>query len=139
MKAKSLWLALFMLGLLAVAGCQTAAPEPTGPKVIEASDDAAIQDALPKDFIVEGTVSAIDAGDEVIAIHFAGTEKSGFYAVVLDRGRDAVEKVYGLGLQKLLHLPIRVTGKVTLYRGKPEIIINNPNQITIDAVAPATS
>jgi DNA/RNA endonuclease YhcR with UshA esterase domain len=121
------------LALATVTGCQT-----IGPKIISASDDAAIQDALPKDFTVVGTVSGIDDGDEVIAIHFAGTEKSGFYSVVLSRGRDDVEKVYGPGLKTLLGKDIRVTGKITLYRDKPEIIISKPEQIEVlGDVAPA--
>jgi len=124
------------LGVATVTGCQTVAP--AGPKIISASDDAAIQDALPKDFTVAGKVSGIDDGDEVIAIHFDGTEKSGFYSVVLSRGRDDVEKVYGPGLKTLQGKWIRVTGKVTLYRGKPEIIVSKPDQIeVIGDVAPA--
>jgi DNA/RNA endonuclease YhcR with UshA esterase domain len=115
-----------ILGLSGLVGCQTA-----GPKVIDASDDAAIQNTLPQNWTVAGTVSSVDASQSVIAIHFAGTDKSGFYAVVLERGMAAVEKVYGDGLKALNGKSISVTGKVTLYRGKPEIIISDPKQIVV--------
>ena len=129
MKTKSSGFNLLLvsvLGLSGLVGCQT-----SGPKTIDASDDAAIQDALPKDVTVAGTVSSIDAGESVIAIHFTGADKSGFYAVVLSRGREDIEKVYGAGLKNLAGKSIRVTGKVTLYRGKPEIVINGPTQIVV--------
>jgi DNA/RNA endonuclease YhcR with UshA esterase domain len=32
---------------------------------------------------------------------------------------------------------VRVTGRVVLYRGKPEIVIATPDQLTIDPVQPA--
>ena len=119
------------LVLLAACACALAGCQSSGTKVISASDDAAIQDALPKDVSVVGTISSIDVSDSVISIHFTGADKSGFYAVVLTRGRDGMEKAYGTGLSSLNGKTIRVTGKVTLYRNKPEIVINESTQVSV--------
>ena len=113
-------------GLVGLIGCQSSSSS-----AINASDDAAIADALPKDIHVIGTVSSIDAGGEVIAIHFVGTDKNNFYAVVLGRGRDAMEKAFGSGVGSLKDKTIEVTGKITLYRGKPEIVLNGPDQVVV--------
>jgi DNA/RNA endonuclease YhcR with UshA esterase domain len=99
--------------------------------LIDATDQAAVQDAMPKDFIVAATVNDIDVTDSVISIHFAGTEKSNLYAVVLRQGRDEITAAYGDGLEKLKGKSIRIVGKIVDYRGKPEIVISKPEQITI--------
>ena len=125
-----------ILGLVAaalLAGCQSSGTGPAGPVVIEAADDAAIAAALPKDFTVRGSVSRIDVSDEVIAIHFAGTDKNGFYAVVLSRGRDAMETAFGPGLKRLQGQTIDITGKITLYRGKPEMVLSDAKQVQVEA------
>ena len=51
----------------------------------------------------------------------------------LPRNRDAVERVYGTGLQSLAGKRIKVTGKVVDYRGRPEIVIATPEQIVVVA------
>lgn len=129
-------LLLPILSLAGLGGCCCSNPAPTGPKTILASDDAAIQDALPKPVTVSGAVSSIDVGDDVISVHFVGADKSGFYAVVLARGRDAMEQAFGQGLKNLQNKQINVTGQVTLYRGKPEIILSKPDQVVVVGPAP---
>src|SRR5262249_53670688 len=73
-------------------------PADRGSKLIDASDAAAVVAALPKEVPVLGKVEEITAKGDVLALRFAGTEKSHFNAVVLKRNREVLEKVYGDGL-----------------------------------------
>ena len=71
------------------------------PAVIDAIEKDAVLAAMPHVVNVCGTVSQIKDSDGNLAINFNGTEQSQFYAVVLKRNREAVEKVHGEGLKSL--------------------------------------
>lgn len=114
---------------LAIAGgCATA---PTGPPVLNASDPAAIQGAMPTVTVV-GEVEKTSESGSVLIINFKDTDKSQFYAVVLEADREAVNAGFGGDVAKAITgKTVRVTGRVVLYRGKPEIIISRPEQLVV--------
>jgi len=101
------------------------------PVAIDATDKAAVLGAMPQEVTVAGTISDIKDNDGVVMINFTGTDKSQFYAVVLKRNREAVEKVHGEGLKSLEGKHVKVTGRIVEYREKPEIIVSLPEQIAL--------
>ena len=86
---------------------------------------------MPQVVVVTGTIHDIKDSGGVCMINFSGTEKSQFYAVVLSRNREAVEKVHGELLKSLDGKWVQLTGKIVEYHEKPEIIISLPEQITM--------
>ena len=106
----------------------SAAPQP---KVVDVADAAAIEAAMPHDVTVAGTVSEIKGNENAATINFKGTENSRFYAVVLKRNRDAVEKGFGEGLKSLVDKNVQITGKIVEYRQTPEIVVSAPSQIVV--------
>jgi DNA/RNA endonuclease YhcR with UshA esterase domain len=123
-----------LLVLSAVVGCSTMAgpsTQPAAPMVIHATDKAAINAAM-MGVTVEGVVDNVSVTDSVITINFQGTTDSQFYAVVLASGRQAVLAAFGNDLSAAITgKTVRVTGSVVPYRGRPEIVINNPEQLTV--------
>jgi DNA/RNA endonuclease YhcR with UshA esterase domain len=107
------------------------------------TDKTAIQSAIPHEVVVAGTVSEIKDIQGAATINFNGTEKSQFYAVVLKRNQETVEKVHGEGLNSPEGKHIQITGKIVDCRKRPEIIISAPEQIAASgetkpgAVAPS--
>src|SRR5262249_51556123 len=90
---------------------------------IDATDKAAVDAAMPREVVVMGTIDSIKDNQGATAINFKGTEKSQFYAVVLSRNREDVEKTHGEGLKSLVGKTVKVTGKVAEYRDRPQIIV----------------
>lgn len=106
--------------------------------VIKASDKAALEAAKDKEATVEGTVSAAawSASGKVMNIRFEGAEESGFVAVVFQRERAAFDKVFdGDTAKTLAGAKVKVTGKVGTFRDKPQIILNKPDQVKVEAKA----
>jgi DNA/RNA endonuclease YhcR with UshA esterase domain len=99
------------------------------PTIIEATDKDAVLAAMPQIVNVCGTVSQIKDNDGNLAINFNGTEQSQFYAVVLKRNRDSVEKVHGEALKSLDGKKVQISGKIAMYREKPQIVVSLPEQI----------
>src|SRR6476469_8403625 len=89
-------------GVSCVALAETAQKPAPRPAAIDVTDKSAIQSAIPHEVIVTGTVGEIKDIQGVATINFNGTEKSQFYAVVLKRNREAVEKIHGTGLKSLI-------------------------------------
>jgi len=110
----------------AVTGCAS-----SGPMVINASDKAAVQSAMPT-VIAVGVVDKVTSTDSVVTINFKDTKDSQLYAVVLSAGRAAVEKAFNGDIAKAITgKTVHVTGKVVLYRNVPEIVISKPEQLVV--------
>jgi DNA/RNA endonuclease YhcR with UshA esterase domain len=126
-KAVGLFAAMLMT-LAAASGCSQTADSP---RVLDATDPAAINSAMPT-VIVTGQVANVQDSDSVVMINFKGTEKSRFYAVVLGANRQALTTAFGGDIAKAINgKSVRVTGKVVLYRGRPEIIISKADQLVV--------
>jgi DNA/RNA endonuclease YhcR with UshA esterase domain len=109
-------------------------------KVIDAADKAAVEAAMPHERTVIGTVDGIKDSDGVTVLTFRGTEQSQFTAVVMKRNLEAVEKTFGEGLKSLDGKQIMIKGKLVDYRGKPQIVVKESDQISVsDASALAAS
>ena len=128
----------FVPGRIAIAQLPQTSTAPTA--TIDAADKDAVQRAMPHEVVVAGLVSDIKSTDSVITFVFAGADQSQFNAVVLRRGREAVEKVHGVGLKSLIGKHVQLTGKIALYQEKPQIVISDAKQIAVlDDSKPANS
>ena len=63
-------------------------------------------------------------------IDFKGAEDTETHAVVLERNREAVEKVHGEGLKSIDGKRVQITGKLVKYRDKLQIVVAKPDQIS---------
>ncbi|MGA2583874.1 MAG: hypothetical protein ABSG31_11400 [Tepidisphaeraceae bacterium] len=142
-KTASLWtpMVLASVALAALGGCAhttTATPAaPPPPAELDAASKADIESAMPT-VTVKGIVANVQVSDEVITINFQNTQDSRFYAVILSRGRDAVTQALGGDVAKALTgKTVHIHGQVTLYRGRPEMVIDSPDQLKVDATMPS--
>ena len=84
--------------------------------------------------IVNGTVVSAEWSrtGRVMRIEFNGTDKSRFYAVIFPPQRPAFDQKYGGDVAKALGgAQVRITGKLQIYRERPEIIINRLDQLEV--------
>ena len=128
-------MALLVLNVRVRAEDKPASQPATQPaNTFEASDFDALKAADGKDAVVHGKVSR--AGwyqDRILFINFEGVDRNGFTAIVRSDHKDAV-KDFGDGAD-LTGKEVNITGKIKLYRDKPEIEITKPDQIKVLASA----
>lgn len=115
--------------------------------VIAASDRAALDKAIGTDVIVEGTISVAEwsRSGKVMNIEFKDST-DGLLAVVFERNRKAMDEAYSGDLANTLKgAKVRLKGVIKPYggreeskKGRPQIIIDRPTQITIVEPAPTT-
>jgi DNA/RNA endonuclease YhcR with UshA esterase domain len=106
----------------------------SAPAVIQATDKDAIAAAKDKDAVVEGVVSRVGASKSgsITFINFKDVENGQFTAVVMAKNKDAVSKALDGDIAKALTgAKIQVKGKMTDYKGKPQIQIDKPEQVTV--------
>jgi DNA/RNA endonuclease YhcR with UshA esterase domain len=126
--------------LVAVIPCVVSAQsrrtsEPTSrPVAVDLKDPDALKAAMGSEVIVSGTVASAEWSPtgSVMRIEFNGAEKSRFYAVLFPKQRPAFDQKYGGDIAKALGgAEVRITGKLQLYRSRPEIIINRLDQLEV--------
>ena len=117
--------------------------QPTSkPVLIDVSDKAALDAAMDKQVELEGVVSRAEwnAKGSVFFINFENAQETKVLAVAFEKKREALEKSFAGDLSKALTgAKIRVRGTLKDYKGKPEVIIEMPSQITIVEMAPTTA
>jgi DNA/RNA endonuclease YhcR with UshA esterase domain len=117
--------------------------QPTSkPVLIDVSDKAAVTAAMDKEVELEGVVSKAEwnAKGSVFFINFEKTDETKVLAVAFGKKRESLEKAFAGDLSKALTgAKIRVRGTLKDYKGKPEVVIDMPSQITILETAPATA
>jgi hypothetical protein len=131
--------AFFVLTLVAISLVQAdsatePATEPTTQQTFTADQRDALIAAEGKDVTVTGTVSEIrDLTDRVLKISFAEAgSRDGFCGIVLADRAPAAHTYFDTGDgSKLAHKKISLSGKVSLYRGNPEIIISDISQVSV--------
>jgi len=109
-------------------------PVTSQPAVVSLSDRKALDANIGKDAIVEGTVSeaAWSASGKVFLIKFKEGETTEFQGALFAKLREEMEKAFAGDLSNTFEgAKIRMTGKLQIYREHPEILINDPKQITI--------
>jgi len=114
-------------------------PAPAPAQTFQASEADAIKGAVDKTATVHGTVSrtAWSPRGSVLFINFKDVDRDGFTAIVRKDNKDAV-KDFGDDAADLVGKTVDITGKIILYRDKPEIEISKAEQIKIAAEAPAS-
>ena len=117
------------------------ATQPDESQVIDATDKAAIDTAMNKEVVVEGIVesAAWSSSGKVMSIRFKNNKETRFSAVIFDKHKSDFDTAFSGDIAKALPGAIvRVRGQVKDYKGRPEIVIDSPAQITITQPAPST-
>lgn len=119
----------------------------TAPAIIQASDKDAISAAMGTDVVIEGVIesAAWSRSGKVMNIEFRDSADSRILAVMFERIRADVDTAFGGDVAKsLTGAKVRIKGTLRPYggrseamKGRPQIIINDGNQITIIEPAPA--
>lgn len=137
-------LTFIILGFIALFSGQLAArqePPTSQPVLVDVSDKVAVDAAINKEVELEGVVKKAEWNSKgsVFFINFEKSEDSKVMAVAFEKKREALEKSFAGDLSKsLTGARVRIRGKLIDYKGKPEVIIDQPSQITILDAAPST-
>ncbi|HQY87764.1 MAG TPA: hypothetical protein PK402_03845 [Tepidisphaeraceae bacterium] len=111
------------------------------PIAIDAKDTAALKAAIGKRVVVSGHVWSAQwsSSGKVLNIEFSGAGEAGFVAVAFDKNRKALDATFGGDVAKaLMDKDVQLRGqleesraKTKQYAGRPQIVITEPGQITI--------
>lgn len=104
------------------------ANQPTAPNHAISYTDA--PQYLGQQVIVEGVIrdGRVVSDGALNLLYFTKAQDDSFYLAMFQSAYDAVQ---GVPSESLLNKKVRVTGPVTTHRGRPQIQINTPDQITI--------
>lgn len=115
-----------------------AEPPATRPSVdvprIAASDGPALRANMGKPAVVTGRVTSaqVSSTGRVLRVLFDDTRQSGFNAVIFERNFQRFRSRFGDDLNAALTgKMVELTGVIEEYRGAPQIILSNPEQLTI--------
>ena len=109
--------------------------------VIAANDKDALAANQDKETSVEGVVDKAEwsGTGKVMRITFKDAAESKFQSVIFVKNREKFDKAFDGDVAKALTgAKVRVKGKLTEYRGAPEIALENVEQVTVVETA-ATS
>lgn len=131
-----------MLASLAFVGTTVGREPPASqPVLVDVSDKSAIDAAMNKDVELEGVVSsaAWAASGKVMVIKFEKTEDTKIQAAIFEAKKEAFNAAFSGDVGKsLVGAHVRIKGRLKEFKGRPEIVINMPSQITIVEPAPST-
>ncbi len=107
-------------------------PEPHDAPALSADDTRSIVAAEGKECVVEGKVLRAEAArsGKVFWISF-GKEKTSFQVVIFQSRLDAFEEAIGDLEKKLPGRTVRVHGRVALYQGRPQIVLDDPARLEV--------
>jgi len=117
------------------------ATQPAESQIIDATDKGAIDGAMNKEVVVEGIVesAAWSSSGKVMSMRFKNNKETRFSAVIFDKHKSDFDSAFSGDIAKALPgAKVRIRGSVKEYKGRPEIVIDVPAQITIVEPAPAT-
>ena len=136
--------ALFLVAIFSANLPSVADVPATGPvagTVVAASDKAALMANIDNTVIITGVCTQAvwsDSG-KVMNIKFAGSEQSGFNAVVFDRVRKRLEEAFlGDVAKAWVGGTLRIRGELREYKGNPELTIDDPSQVTVAVLPPGS-
>jgi hypothetical protein len=130
-----------VLGQAVLADDDAKAPS-TQPIVVSLSDKQALDANVGKDIVVQGMVSDAQwsSTGRVFIIKFAEGDATQFQGAMFAKLRDDTEKAFNGDLSNAFEgSKIQIEGKLQTYREHPEILINDPKQITILVKGPGNS
>ena len=145
---KAVWFALlvFAVAPFSLADAPPATPPTTAPTTqpvaVNLADDQALQANMGKEVVVQGLVSeaAWSSSGKVFLIKFKEGEQTSFQGALFLKLRDDMEKAFHGDLSDAFEgATIQIQGKLQMYREHPEILINDPKQITILTKGPGHS
>ncbi|MGH7179321.1 MAG: OB-fold nucleic acid binding domain-containing protein [Tepidisphaeraceae bacterium] len=128
-----------VIALLTLLAAQT--PPTSGPALIKVSDKAAIDAAMDKEVVLDGVVetAAWSASGKVLRIEFKDAGDSKIMAVAFDKNKEDLNEAFSGDVTKaLVGAHVRIRGTLKDYKGRPEVVINVPNQVTIVEAGPST-
>ncbi len=99
---------------------------------LEASNFDALKAAVDKTVTVTGTIARTgwSPRGNILFINFEGIDRNGFGVVVPKDNKDAVA-AHGEDAAALVGKQVEITGKIVLYREKPQIQIATADQIKV--------
>jgi len=106
---------------------------------INVTDLAKLSASPGTNVLVEGKISSAkpSSSGKVFIIDFHGASSNGFSAVIFPRALPKIKaSLKGDPATILPEKTVEIRGKLQLYRNRPEIVINTPEQLTISASAP---
>ncbi len=112
------------------------------PPVLDVTDPDATKAAVGQTVTVEAEVvsAAWSKSGKVLLVELKGTERSRFMLAAFVKFRTALDEGFDGDVAKALATGrrVRATGEVKLYKQRPEILLEKPEQLQIlDAPAPA--
>ncbi|QOV89831.1 ATP-dependent DNA helicase RecG [Humisphaera borealis] len=119
----------------AVAADKPPAPAPAEEiPVLAVTDVAAIKAAEGKKVTVEGTVqtAAWSKTGKVLNVTFADAGENGFLAAAFSKYKEALDAAFEGDVAKALTgKKVKVTGTVKMFKDRPEIMIEKPEQVVV--------
>lgn len=138
---------LLLIGLLWVAPCTFAddkpASQPTtagSQSVIAAGDKDALTANMNKEATIEGTIDKAEwsSTGKVMKATFKEGADTKVAAIVFVKNRDKFDQAFSGHVSKALTgAKVRLKGKLKEFKGSPEIVLDDVNQVTIVEAAPA--
>ena len=130
--------AFLMTGMMVLvcglALAQEPASQPTSqPTSLDPTDKAAVEAAKGKEVVAEGKIvkAAWSRSGKVMTASFT-SGRGGLQVAIFAANKDDMDKAFGGDVAKALDgAQVRVTGEVKDYRGRAEIIVDKPDQLTI--------
>lgn len=117
--------------------------------VIDVSDKASIDANMEKDVVVQGVCALAEwsKSGKVMNITFEKTDETRLTVVAFSRTKDRLDAAFGGDATKAFTgATIRVRGKLRAYggkaeamKGRPEVTITDPAQVTVVTPAPAAT
>lgn len=108
---------------------------PAGNGSLQASDDEGIRALIGQNATIHGRVARIgqtkDGG--ITFINFEGNSRDEFVAIVRDEHLPKISSAVGGELSRVLPgRAVRITGRLELFRGTPQIALTRPEQLKLD-------
>jgi DNA/RNA endonuclease YhcR with UshA esterase domain len=105
-----------------------------------ANQQSALIAANGKEAVVEGTVQDIeDASENVMRMTFKEAPENSFVGIVFSKKTPAVHDYFeGPDGSAVVGKKIHLHGKISLFRGKPEIVITDQKQVEVVGGAATT-
>lgn len=120
-----------------------------GLPVLRADNPAALADHVGNRVVIVGTIQRAEwsRSGKVMNVTFAGAEPGAFGVAVFEKDRAAFDDAFGGNFAKTIRdATVRLTGLVSeyggnseRYKGRPELILRDPRQVTITKPAPPTT
>ena len=126
--------ALFLLGIIAASSrADESASSPSTEPSYTADQSNDLKAANGKAVMVQGTVGDIeDLSENVMRISFKESPQNDFVGIVFSKKTPAVHDYFeGPDGSALIGKRINLHGKISLYRGKPEIVISDVKQVEV--------